>query len=288
MFKKLEFRNLRDSTTVRIQMEPPGSCPLIDHVRHLLSSGWYYRSELFKPVGMISLARGWYRNEVSYWCRTSRLRQLVAVDRRELNELFKETSAITAYCAAHLGRYHMMLPDHLNPNYGPVFYALVRLLRPQVVVETGIASGVSSTFFLTAMEKNGIGRLFSIDLPLPNERLVPQGLSTGWIVPDEVRGRWEVRLGDARTELPALFKQLPTVDFFYHDSEHSYEHMSWEYSLAYPFIRPGGLLISDDVTCNGAWDDFMSSIDGQSTRVSRTGIHKTPPIKQVPNHLGPG
>ena len=123
-------------------------------------------------------------------------------------------------------------PGFLNPAYGPVLYALVRLLRPQAVVETGVGSGVSSTYFLRAMEKNGQGRLYSIDLPLPDDRLLPPGKETGWLVPPSLAGRWELVLGDARGELPALLERLGEVDFFFHDSDHSYEHMVWEYTQA--------------------------------------------------------
>ena len=44
-------------------------------------------------------------------------------------------------------------------------YLVCRLLEPAVVVETGVAYGVSSAFILRALEKNGRGVLHSVDLP---------------------------------------------------------------------------------------------------------------------------
>ena len=62
------------------------------------------------------------------------------------------------------------------------------------------------------------------------------------------------------------------MDCFYHDSEHSYEHMVWEFTQAYPCIRPGGLLLSDDITSSGAWDAFTEGLDDGRTRINRMGI----------------
>ena len=46
-------------------------------------------------------------------------------------------------------------------------------------METGVASGYSTTMILAAMERNGLGRLYSIDLPLPEVRLLPEDQQTG-------------------------------------------------------------------------------------------------------------
>jgi hypothetical protein len=45
-------------------------------------------------------------------------------------------------------------------------YAMCRALKPNVVVETGIAYGVSTAFVLKALDVNRNGKLHSVDLPL--------------------------------------------------------------------------------------------------------------------------
>ena len=247
---------------------------MLEHIRHVLASARYNRRSLLRPDRMLYLVSSWYDNEMAFLRRTNRLRDIVQVDNRVLNEAFRESSAVTEHCRLELQQYPRVLPGLLNPNYGPVLYALARLLRPEVVVETGVGSGVSSTFFLSAMEQNAIGRLYSIDLPIPEARLLPPGKETGWLVPQELRARWTLTLGDSRVELPALLERLGKIDFFYHDSDHSYEHMTWEYSAAYPYIRPGGLLLSDDIRSNQAWEEFTSARDGHSVTINRTGIHR--------------
>jgi len=64
-------------------------------------------------------------------------------------------------------------------------------------------------------------------------------------------------LGDSRDLLPRLLKDLDgSVDVFFHDSDHSYTHMMWEFSTVSPFLSQGGLLVSDDVAGNTAFWDF--------------------------------
>jgi len=129
-------------------------------------------------------------------------------------------------------------------------YRLVRQFRPSVVVETGVHFGKSSVVILAALQRNGRGRLVSIDLPTaasPDE--------TGHLVPPELRGRWSLRLGDTRTHLPAALEG--GVQFFFHDSEHTYEHQTFEYEVAWPALEPGGVFVSDDTNRSTAWAEFL-------------------------------
>jgi hypothetical protein len=145
-------------------------------------------------------------------------------------------------------------------------YRLVRTARPAVLVETGVYRGISSAFMLAALQDNDHGHLFSIDLPSGSYVNPSSGLTdssplfneeqVGFVVPDEVRERWTLRLGDARAELPLLLAKLPSVDLFYHDSEHTYDMMMWEYEQVIPHISAGGLLTSDDTNWNSAFEDF--------------------------------
>jgi hypothetical protein len=163
-------------------------------------------------------------------------------------------------------------------------YRLVRTARPTVIVETGVYRGVSSAFILAALHDNGAGRLYSIDLP-SGDYLDPStgrvdasplysDEAVGFAVPEDVRDRWTLRLGDVRVELPKLLSQLPSVDLFYHDSEHTYEMMMWEYEQALPHLRIGGLLTSDDTNWNSAFSDFLrrQSLRPSWVMLQRLGI----------------
>ena len=156
-------------------------------------------------------------------------------------------------------------------------HALIRSLKPEVVVETGVGAGVSSWTILQAMEQNGVGRLISIDLPTPNTELLPE---VGYLVPRELRHRWDLRIGPSRKLLPRALSEMGQIDIFLHDSRHSYSNQLREYRTAWPFIRDGGMLVSDDVSNDALYDasrgwDREPSIIGQS-KESPIGLVRKP------------
>lgn len=154
-------------------------------------------------------------------------------------------------------------------------YAIVRGFRPSVVLETGIANGVSSAYVLLAMERNQKGSLHSIDVD--DGSFLPPGKPVGWIVPEWLRHRWTVRLGDARDLLPQVLEDVGTLDVFIHDSLHTYDHMKFEYEQAYPHICRGGILISDDVLWNPAFPEFARKVNAPLVRILRgVGVLQKP------------
>jgi len=153
-------------------------------------------------------------------------------------------------------------------------YALIKLLKPELVVETGVGAGVSSWTILQAMEENGTGRLISIDLPTPNTELLPE---VGYLVPKDLRHRWDLRTGPSQKLLPQTLKELGKIDIFQHDSRHSYSNQLREYQTAWPFITDGGLLVSDDVS-NDALHDASRTWQREPTII---GQSKESPIGLV-------
>ena len=171
-------------------------------------------------------------------------------------------------------------------GYRVLLYLLVRKYRPEVFVETGVAKGVGSAYILQGLEDNGRGTLHSIDLPPgeseidrrdgENVRLVDgqvhDSYEPGHVIPSYLRERWEFHAGDARVLLPRLLDELGEIDVFFHDSLHTYEHMKFEFEAAWPHIRRGGLLISDDCTWNPAWEEFCRHHGVRSTIYRTTGL----------------
>jgi len=156
-----------------------------------------------------------------------------------------------------------------------VQYAAIRAFRPETVVETGVANGVSSSYILLALEKNQLGTLHSIDIG--TDKYLPPGKTVGWTVPQFLRHRWDLRIGDSKTLLPELLASLRSTDVFIHDSLHVYDHMLWEYRTAFPFIKPGGLFFSDDALWNDAFPEFVVEAGAKEHAIVRgVGILKKP------------
>ena len=209
--------------------------------------------------------RTWHR--MLHWVRLARHTKLPYIDlmryRRELRD--------DREFQAHLERCR----EEVHYGFAGLaqLYAAVRAARPAVVVETGVASGMSSAHILRALAANGSGKLYSIDLPNVQEgSILPQGRTTGWMVPAALHARWNLQLGDTRELLPKLLQSLDHVDLFLHDSDHSYEAMTFEFEQALPKVEPGGLLMSDDSHLHAAWDDFCARHALPPTRVENLGV----------------
>jgi predicted O-methyltransferase YrrM len=133
-------------------------------------------------------------------------------------------------------------------------YLACRLLEPAIVLETGVAYGVSSAFLLKALEENGRGILHSVDLPplrRESERF------WGIAVPEVLRGRWELHRGSSRRVLPGLLEGLGETDLFVHDSLHTYRNMRREIETVWPRLRIGGVILADDVERNRAFGELL-------------------------------
>jgi predicted O-methyltransferase YrrM len=130
-----------------------------------------------------------------------------------------------------------------------MLYSLVRVLKPQIVVETGVANGHSSFVILSALKTNGRGKLVSIDIRSDVGRLVPA----------EESEIWEIRLlsrPGASDELRAILQSVGAVDLFIHDSEHLYRWQMTEYRAAAAVLSRDGILVSDDIDLSYAFWDF--------------------------------
>jgi predicted O-methyltransferase YrrM len=146
-------------------------------------------------------------------------------------------------------------------------YIAIRAFQPKIVVETGVANGVSSSYILLALQKNGRGTLYSVGLNDP--QYLPAGKPLGWVVPELLKSRWNLLIGDSCALLPSLLAKLGTIDLFIHDSLHTYDHMLWEYRTAFPYLRPGGLLFSDDAAWNPAFSEFCQEVAAKHTAILR-------------------
>jgi predicted O-methyltransferase YrrM len=186
-------------------------------------------------------------------------------------QVFERRAAVEAYVArleaTHHARYS---PGWVNLEDALFLYWLVRRMQPRTIVQTGVCNGLSSAFMVLALAKNGPGgRLHAIDLPhvfdpadpawtRPGEVygvIIPEGERSGWLIPDALRDRVELWSGDAAVLLPKMVAGVDSIDMFFHDSDHTYRHMTFEFEQVLPRLAKGGLLVADDIAWNASlWD----------------------------------
>lgn len=133
-------------------------------------------------------------------------------------------------------------------------WSVTHHLRPAAVVETGVARGMTSASILSALRASGEGRLYSVDLPPLSKGWAEQ---SGLAVRPELRPQWTYVRGSTRRRLPPLLARVGPIDVFIHDSLHTFATMAFEFGCAWESLRPGGVMISDDIDDNAAFEQFV-------------------------------
>jgi len=137
-----------------------------------------------------------------------------------------------------------------DPVLARLAYNLTVALRPAVVVETGVALGITSSFVLAAMQQIGFGKLISIDLP-------PLGVepdAIGRIIPDDLRDRWTLLRGASSRELKRVLPDQPPVGLFIHDSLFTRRNAMAEYQLILPHLAPRAAIVANRVDLSDAFE----------------------------------
>ena len=125
--------------------------------------------------------------------------------------------------------------------YRNLIYILVRLTKPNFVVETGVLHGLTSAWILKALSDNKKGHLVSIDIKrsdwkkffkkkkmgpgFEHDLNFPKDEKPGWIIPDYLKKRWKLVYGPSNKKLKLINNK---IDFFIHDSDHSYQNVEFE------------------------------------------------------------
>jgi len=170
----------------------------------------------------------------------------------------------------------------MGMSLGIIIYYLIRKIKPEILVETGVCNGVSTAFILFALHKNNKGKLYSIDFPMVEGEpygkysilsVVPKGKKPGWIIPKYLKRNWELIIGKSQEKLPELVNRLKKIDIFIHDSEHSYDCMWFEFNEVYKVLNDGGTLISHNIDWNNAFYDFSKKYNKKIIKIGKvTGL----------------
>jgi predicted O-methyltransferase YrrM len=187
----------------------------------------------------------------------------------------ERVSALTGASAASLRQYRLDLEaggvadSLLQRGAGPAFadelpqgallHLLVRALRPERVVETGVRPGYSTAWILSALEANGRGTLAS--LGPGNTRGRAPGIretSVGQLVAPALRGRWTLVLGNTEEHLREVLSEGGPVDLFFYDNGPDADRARFELRTAWSSLAPRGILLAHHVDATPVWAEFCA------------------------------
>ena len=118
------------------------------------------------------------------------------------------------------------------------WYAVIRALQPDHVVETGTDKGLGSLVVAAALLRNGKGVLTTMDI----------NPDSGFLINDEYADVVSIQHGDSIS----LLAQLTTpVNVFIHDSDHSAAHEGAEFRSVESHLALSAVVLSDNSHITG-------------------------------------
>ena len=175
-------------------------------------------------------------------------------EQRRVHDLLDEVGRLLTAKGLGTGRHTYGWYSDADAELCGAIWCVTRHQAPAVVIETGVAHGISSRVILEALAENGRGNLWSIDLPHPLNRQVHAG--TGVAVTEPLRPRWTYLEGESQRLLPPLVAKSAPVDLFIHDSLHTAQNTLFEMEQAASGLRPGGVMLIDDIRGHDGFGEF--------------------------------
>lgn len=126
-----------------------------------------------------------------------------------------------------------------GPEVGALLNLLVRELRPRRVLELGTFTGYSSIWMASALPEGG--RLDTIEINDELEDLIREAFRRAGLA-----GRIRLVIGDALDVLPMVDE---TYDLVYIDANKR-DYVAY-YQAVVDLVRPGGLIVADNVLWDG-------------------------------------
>lgn len=142
-----------------------------------------------------------------------------------------------------------MASGHLQ---GRLLRMLVRMIRPENILEVGTFSGYSAICMAEGLDEGGMVYTFEIN----DEQ---EDFTRPWIEGSPVADRIRFIIGDALVEAPRLGI---TFDMAFIDGDK--RTYSETYEMVLRLLRPGGFLLADNTLWDGHVVDEAYSRDGQT------------------------
>lgn len=127
------------------------------------------------------------------------------------------------------------------------WYAMVRILKPKVVVETGVDKGLGAMALCAALLRNGqegfSGKYFGTDI-MP---------AAGYLLTEPYSSVGEILYGDS---IETLSRFERPIDLFINDSDHSAGYETMEYDTILPLLTERAVILGDNGPKNlFAWSE---------------------------------
>ena len=131
-----------------------------------------------------------------------------------------------------------------------LLYFITRYIKPNIIIETGVAAGFSSKAFLVAIDINKKGKLYSSDFPYFKEKNPEKYI--GILVDEKYKKNWDLCIeGDINfiKKINGLISE-ESVDFLHYDSDKSYRSRKKTFNSIKKYLKKNCVIIFDDIQDN--------------------------------------
>ena len=196
--------------------------------------------------------------ESRQWILGSRVAKTEEFCKRRDEKLWKEAVEVCSQLESDGRRRLESIEINLGGGGNYILaYFLARNLRPEVIVETGVAAGWTTTALLQAIERNGSGELFSSDFPY--FRLENPHSFVGVLAENHSKSNWHLDLRGDSAALPDFVVHLGQnkIGLIHYDSDKSYRGRKWAIRTLLPHVSEDCVLIMDDIQDNLFFHDYV-------------------------------
>ena len=168
---------------------------------------------------------------------------------------------------------HVLRPRMLSGHgQGRLLAMIAQLMQPRRILEIGTYTGYSALCLAEGLAPDG--RLFTID---KNEEL--EAIACQYWAESPYAHQIDFRLGDAATVLSTLTDEVFDLVFIDADKE----NYALYYDLIFDQVRPGGLILADNVLWSGKVVEATQANDRvtQAVMAFNQKIHDDPRVDNV-------
>lgn len=188
------------------------------------------------------------RKKASDWCKKNSIDTMSFLVHLDKN-LAKEAADFNNILEKKAKEFINKVPFQMGGGANSLLlYFFTRYFRPEIIVETGVSLGLSTHAFLTAINRNKKGKLFSSDLPYFAHKDSRKYI--GAIVPEELKNHWELYLEGDKKNLELIKNKITRMDIFHYDSDKSIYGRKNALKQLSPLITENTVLIFDDIQMN--------------------------------------
>jgi len=129
------------------------------------------------------------------------------------------------------------------------WYTLIRILKPKIVIETGVSDGIGSLVITAALIKNAdegiLGKYYGTELDT----------NAGWMFREPYSNFGEIIFGDSIDSLENFNEQ---IDMFINDSDHSAEYEYREYQSIKNKLSQNSFILGDNCHATDSLRNFSN------------------------------